>query len=194
MRAKKWKELKEYIEELKTIRVEPVTPKGFISTTGAYYYLNNGERIYRERIEKNHQDGSAAVVMPITENGECILSVEPRVHTKATVGIGFPAGYMEEGEHYFDTARRELMEETGYQASHLQYLTEFYQDEGCSAAYNYGVLATGCRKCGDQKLDRDEFVRYFTCYLDEVEELFHKKYILGSNSQLIYEKAKQYIK
>lgn len=195
MRKEKWEELKSYLEELRVISVEPVlTPHGFLSTTGAYYHLNNGKTIYREKIEKNRGDGSAAIIMPVTVDGECILAVEPRVHTKATVGVGFPAGYMNDGEHYFDAAERELLEETGYKADDLKYLAEFYQDEGCSAAYNYGVLATNCRKIAEQKLDEGEFVRYFTCGLDDVEELIDKKYILGANSQLIYEKAKQYIK
>ncbi len=195
MRSEKWKELKNYIEELKTISVEPVvTPSGFLSITGAYYHLNNGKTIYRERIEKDGGDGSAAIILPITESGECILAVEPRVHTKRTVGVGFPAGYINEGESYFEASERELLEETGYQAKHLEYLAEFYQDEGCSAAYNYGVLATGCQKIGAQKLDKDEFIRYFTCDFEDVEELIDKKYILGANSQLIYEKARRLLK
>lgn len=195
MRAEKWKELKSYIEELRTISVEPVlTPSGFLSITGAYYHLNNGKMIYRERIEKDNSDGSAAVVLPITESGECILAVEPRVHTKRTVGIGFPAGYINAGEHYLDASNRELLEETGYQAEQLKYLAEFYQDEGCSAAYNYGVLATGCRKIGSQKLDEGEFIRYFLCDFEDIEELIDKKYILGANSQLIYEKARRLLK
>jgi len=192
MNAEKWKELKSYIEELKTVSVEPVlTPSRFLSITSAYYHLNNGKTIYRERIEKDKGDGSAVIVLPITEEGKCILSVEPRVHTKRTVGVGFPAGYMNVGESYLETASRELLEETGYQAEHIEHLAEFYQDDGCSAAYNYGVLATGCRKVGNQKLDEGEFIDYFLCNFDDIEELIQKKYMLGANSQLIYEKAKR---
>lgn len=195
MRAEKWKELKSYIEELKTISVAPVlTSSLFLSIEGAYYHLNNGKTIYREKIKKDTGDGSAAIVLPITEDGKCILSVEPRVHTKKTVGIGFPAGYINQGESYLEASSRELLEETGYQADHLQYLAEFYQDEGCSAAYNYGVLATGCRKVGSQELDVGEFIRYFLCDFEDVEELIDKKYILGANSQLIYEKARRLLK
>jgi len=195
MHAEKWKELKNYIEELRTISVEPVlTPSGFLSVEGAYYHLNNGKIIYRERIEKDKGDGSAAIVLPITEEGQCILAVEPRVHTKKTIGVGFPAGYINEGESYLAAADRELLEETGYQAKHFQYLAEFYQDEGCSAAYNYGILATGCRRVSNQKLDEGEFIRYFTCDFEDVEELIQRKYILGANSQLIYEKARRLLK
>ena len=195
MDAREWKELEGYVEELQTILVEPVlTPSRFLSTTGAYYHLNNGKVIYREELLKDGGDGSAVIILPITEDNQCILAIEPRVHTKRTVGIGFPAGYINLCENYLDAAGRELFEETGYQADHLQYLTEFYQDEGCSAAYNYGVLATNCKKIGSQKLDDGEFIRYFLCDFEDVEELIDKKYILGANSQLVYERAKRLLK
>ena len=195
MRSEKLQELEDYIEELRTISVEPVfTPSRFLSTTGAYYHLNKGKVIYREKLLKDGGDGSAVIILPITEDNQCILAIEPRVHTKKTVGIGFPAGYINQSENYLDAVDRELFEETGYQASHLEYLTEFYQDEGCSAAHNYGVLATSCKKIGNQKLDEGEFIRYFLCDFEDVEELIQKKYILGANSQLVYEKAKRLLK
>ena len=47
---------------------------------------------------KNGKDGSAAIILPITNENSTILVVEPRVLTKSGVGISLPAGYIEEGE------------------------------------------------------------------------------------------------
>ncbi len=201
MRAEKWKELKSYIEELKTVSVKPALT-GFLSTTGAYYHLSNGSTIYREKIERDEQhaglvfpsEDHAIVVLPITQSGKCILTVEPKIYMERTVNIGFLIGYFNDEEHYLDVARRKLLEDVGYQESHLECLGEFYQDEGYSAVYNYGILATGCRPIKNQRTDTNQLIRYFLCDFEDVEELIDKKYILGANSQLIYEKARRLLK
>lgn len=36
--------------------------------------------------------------MPVLKNNEILTIIEPRVFTDLTVGIGFPAGYIENGE------------------------------------------------------------------------------------------------
>lgn len=196
MREEKLREIKEYLVELKTVYSKELVneePK-FLSISSSLHTLNNGNTIRRERILKNKRDGSAVIILPVTEDGECIIAIEPRVFTKEKVGIGFPAGYIEEGEDYLEAAYRELLEETGYQAKNLEYLVSFYQDEGCSSAYNYGVLAKCCEKVNIQKLDKDEFVRYCTCTFSEIEELVDKGLIAGANSQLLIEKGKKYLR
>ena len=106
----------------------------------------------------------------------------------------FPAGYIEEGESAISAARRELLEETGFQAQELIELDGFYQDEGCSSAYNTIVLARGCFKVSNQMLDKDEFIRYFICSVEEANEMLDNKIIKGANSQLALLKAKELIK
>ena len=70
----------------------------------------------------------------------------------------------------------------------------FYQDEGCSAALNHLFIADGCLKKFDQKLDKDEVVRYLTFTYDELFELEKLGYIKGCNSKLLLEKSKTYMK
>ena len=195
MRKEKEIELASYMEELKTVRKELVERKPkFLSIETYNCLLNNGIIIPREKILKGNGNGSASIILPVTNKDTTILTVQPRVHIRSTVGIGLPAGYIDQGETSLDAARRELLEETGYTSDSFRKLCSFYQDDGCSGAYNEGYLATNCRKVSEQHLDKDEFIRYFECTIEEVYELLEKGIIEDVGSQLLLERARQYIK
>lgn len=206
MRKEKLKELKEYMKELSTIKKikEPeeysydekgnlIKPKNFINIEKYNCILRNGMMIPREKIVKNGKTGSAAIILPITEENNTLLVVQPRVFTKETVCVELPAGYIEDGESPIEAGKRELEEETGYVPTEMKVLASFYQDQGCSSAYNYSILALGCKKIKGQKLDKDEYIRYFECGFDEALELVENGYITDLQSQFTIEKAKSYI-
>ena len=184
------------LDGLKTIKKELVseTKARFLSIQTYKCTLNNGKTITREKLIKGGKDGSAAIIFPITEEGKVLLAVEPRVFTKETVDIGLPAGYIEENEDASVAAKRELLEETGYEADTLISLGAFYQDQGCSGAYNHYFLALNCRKVCDQHLDKDEFIEYILVDIDLLDELIDNNIISGLNSAYAIEKGKRYLK
>lgn len=195
MRIEKEKELHNYIEELKTKRSILLEKYGeFLTVERHLIELNNGEVVRREKLLKNGKDGNASIILPITEDGEVLLVVQPRVFTSDGVSVELPAGYVDDKETYEEAARRELFEETGYVPEKLVWLGSFYQDQGCSGAYNQAFLAEGCRKIGNQKLDKDEVIRYFKCSIDEMFELVSMGKINDCQSQLAIERSKQYLK
>ena len=195
MRKEKLEELNEYVELLKTKKKDLIEKTGdFINVNKYLVELNNGEVITREKIVKGNSNGNASIVLPVTVDGNVILVVQPRVFTRSGVGIELPAGYVDENEDYEVAARRELFEETGYVPESVRLLGEFYQDQGCSSAYNKSFLAEGCRKIGSQSLDSSEFIKYFECSVDELYELVELGMINDLQSQYTIERAKQYIR
>lgn len=197
IRKEKLERLKSIVEELKTIQVieRDVEQKDkFLQSEPCYFKLNNGIIIPRERLIKGGKDGSAAIIMPVLPNDEILTIIEPRVFTRLTVGVGFPAGYIENGEDTKIGALRELREETGFVPKEMIKLDSFYQDEGVSSALNHIFLALDCEKKFDQELDEDEIVKYMTFNYDELFELEKMGYISGCNTKLALEKSKVYMK
>jgi len=172
--------------------VEELLTKKFVTHEKYVCTLNNGEDIVREKIQKGKKDGSAVVIIPVTEDNEIIVTVEPRVFTEKTVGVGFPAGYIEKDEEPYQSAYRELQEEVGVIPQKLIPLASFYQDEGISAAKNTAYLAIGCTEGHEKNPDEGEFIGYFKCSFGDVLELQEEGYIEGSNSIIAIEKAKPY--
>ena len=184
-------EIEEAMQEMQTTSmIEKPKVKQFLTSVLYECHLNCGRVIFREKLVKGGKDGSAAIIVPFTKDNRVLVIVEPRVFTKKGVGVGFPAGYIEPEEDELEGAKRELLEETGYQANDMIKLDSFYQDEGCSSAYNTIFLATNCEKVQEQHLDRDEIIKYFECTFEEVEELEKRGYIEGANSKLAIQKVK----
>lgn len=194
MQTQKLQELKKYINEFEIDKTEEmeVVGKNFLSIKRYKFTLKNGKSIIREQIIKGGKEGSASIIIPVTENGNIVMIVESRALTKEEVGIEFPAGYIEEGETPDKAAQREMLEETGYFPERLEHLVSYYQDQGCSKAFNHIFIAFGCKKIKDQNLDSDELIKYMEFTFKEVLELAEEGYINDSNSLLALERAKKY--
>lgn len=195
LRKEKIEELNRLLEKYKTIEVNNLhqTANGFITVMQADYKLNNGETINRDYILKNGKEGNSVNVLPITKEKEVLLVVQPRVSTKRTVSVEFPAGLCEKGEDPETSIRRELLEETGYTSNNFIKILTCYQDEGCSKSVENCFLALDCEKIQDQNLDSDEFIDVFKCTIDEAYELVDLSYIQGAFSIVTLERARKYL-
>jgi len=187
------KDLLKFLDEFKLVKKEKTDASNFLKVESFQCELNNGKIIKREKILKNGKDGDAVIIFPITQDNKIVTACEPRVFTEKTVDVGFPAGYIEEGEDAVVSAKRELLEETGYLSDDFIEVGSFYQDQGCSAALNHYYIAFNCVLTSKQKLDESEFIKYFLVDFDEVKELYQNGYFKGLNSAYLIEKVRNYL-
>jgi ADP-ribose diphosphatase len=107
----------------------------------------------------------AAVILPLFDNGDVLLERQHRYPLRRDF-IEVPAGKLDPGEDPETCARRELIEETGYQAAEMRFLFEFYPTVGYSNEVMYFYLARDLKYIGHDP-DHDEFLEIFRAPLDE---------------------------
>jgi ADP-ribose pyrophosphatase len=114
--------------------------------------LPNGDTAMREWIAHP----GAVVILAMLDNGHLLFERQFR-YAARNVFLELPAGKIDAGEHPLDTAKRELREETGYQATVWRYLGVMhpcigYADEKIEIFWAQGLRYVGA------KLDHEEFI------------------------------------
>ena len=106
--------------------------------------LPNGSRKTREILV---HPGAVAIV-PLRDDNTIMLVEQHRAAVgRATLEI--PAGTLEEGESPKECAKRELIEETGFRASHWKKLTAYYPSPGYSSEIIHIFKASGLETVSD---------------------------------------------
>lgn len=130
--------------------------------------LPNGQKAEREIV--NHQ--GAVAILPLTDDGKMIAVRQFRKALERTL-VEIPAGKLEAGEEPLTCAQRELLEETGYQASQFELHSSFYTSPGFADELIYLYIATGLT-AGEQQPDEDEFVDVLTLTFPEAQQLWRE--------------------
>lgn len=117
----------------------------------SYEFSISGKKVQHEIIEQS----SVSAILAI-EDDKIIMVKQFRYPHKEVLEI--PAGIINKNETSLNCAKRELLEETGYSAINLKYLTRYYPVQGYNLQYIDCFVATKLKKISELKLDDGEFV------------------------------------
>ena len=135
------------MNEEKTIESEQIYKGKVVQLRVDTVSLPDGRTKKREIVV---HPGAAAIVALMNKGEEKeVLLVEQYRKAVESKTLEIPAGTLEEGESPEECARRELIEETGFQASKMDTLTEFYPSPGFSSEIIHILKASGLRKVSD---------------------------------------------
>tara|TARA_Y100000758_G_scaffold162226_1_gene115034 strand:+ start:202 stop:729 length:528 start_codon:yes stop_codon:yes gene_type:complete len=114
------------------------------------------------------------VILALTDADELVLVEQHRVPVGASV-IELPAGLAGDlpdsrDEDFREAARRELLEETGYEAESIEFLCEGPPSAGLTSEIQTLLRATGLRKTGPGGGDETEDITVHTIALNVLDD------------------------
>ena len=114
----------------------------------------------------------ACAIVPIFENGDIMMINQFRYPVKQ-IFLEVPAGKIDPNENPFETAKRELIEETGINANKFHYTGHFYPAIGYADEIIHVFAATGLSE-GSKEADMDEFLMNERIFFSDAIKLIHK--------------------
>ncbi|MFW6436965.1 MAG: NUDIX hydrolase [Halococcoides sp.] len=104
------------------------------------------------------REGESVVIVPVTSEGR-VVTIEEYREAVGRVSWGLPAGGVEpDDDSIAAAARRELAEETGYEAATVDVLGAFEAANGFTDATHAYVLAEGCEPTAEPDREADESI------------------------------------
>lgn len=124
--------------------------------------LSNGEKSYREIV---HHPGGVVVVAQ--KDDKTMLMVKQYRFAIKQESLELPAGRLEKGENSDDAIKRELEEETGFNAKVWKSLGYIYSSPGIFDEKLYLYYATDLT-FNKQHPDENEIIDYFEYNIDDI--------------------------
>lgn len=147
-----------------------------------------GEEIEREVVV---HPGAVAIIPMVDAEHVCLIR-NFRIALAKTL-IEVPAGTLEPNEPPIETARRELIEETGYTAGRMEPVTKFYMSPGIQNELMHCFVATELT-LGDAHREAGEEIQNLVVAWDEAMAMVERGEIEDSKSiaaLLVYDRLRR---
>jgi 8-oxo-dGTP pyrophosphatase MutT (NUDIX family) len=109
-------------------------------------------------------------VIPVTPEGKIVFIRQYR-HGTEEITLEVPGGMIDPGESGEEAARRELREETGYDADEILYIGKVAPNPAIHNNYCYSYIARNARMNGSQSLEGTEDIEVLLVDPAEVPQL-----------------------
>ena len=122
----------------------------------------------------------AVAIVPVHANGDVVLLKQFRPTIGAEI-YEIPAGTIEKGEAPLATAKREIIEETGFKAKQWSKIAEFYTAPGFCTELMHVYVAKGLSPSSAEG-DADEILKPVRMSIDRALQLIQAKKIRDAKS------------
>lgn len=144
-----------------------ISEGNFVRFVRTAYTDSSGELREWESFERVNCQGIVAIV-PVTDDNDVLLIRQFRPPVNGYV-VEFPAGLNDKGETLEAAARRELIEETGYSADEMVFLTEGPMSSGSSGEILTAFFASGLEFKGIGQRDETEDIEVLKVPVDKLD-------------------------
>ncbi|WP_246998718.1 NUDIX hydrolase [Halosolutus gelatinilyticus] len=111
---------------------------------------------------------ASVCILPFAPDGD-VVCIEEWRQAVSRISRGLPVGGTEPDDDDLEAAaRRELAEETGYEADRLDPLITVEPANGIADAVLHFFVARGCRPTAEQQLDHNESIRVSTTPFEDL--------------------------
>jgi len=138
--------------------------------------LPSGDVFEREVVEHR----GAVAMLPLLDDGRLLLIRQYR-HPVGKVLLEIPAGTLSDGETPEECARRELIEETGYDAETIKELFSCFLAPGYSSEKIHLFLASKLKRVGSSP-EVDEFIQLEPTELEDAEAMIKRGEIMDAKT------------
>jgi len=180
--------VKKFFEQEKTRQASTIFQGKVINLKLVDVKLPDGKVVQQEFIQ--HKE--VASVVPLTRDGQLLMIRQYR-NAVGSLLLEMPSGRIEPGEKPEEAARRELQEETGYEAGQLTKLLSFFPVPGFCDMLVHVFLARELTYRG-QNLDDTEFIEVLKIPLAQAVQMVWSGEIRDNTSATGILAAESFIK